>query len=295
MRTALVAFAMVSLVRACGLGPEEGPPVAAAPPAVPPPVAAQGAAPSFAMNAMHGGSVLFVEDQWVEVVPKEDGTIEAYVLDTNGAPPAAPAMTNVAVKVQGDDGAQHDVVLPWNPTTSRFEGRLVEARPAPGPVEVTVGVAGRPPRRARSPRVVVVPAAPQTVVVRPSAPPAVVVVPPAPPGVVVVPPAPPRPVIVVEPQRGPDVVVVEGRHDRGRHRGHHRGDVVVVAPDPRPTVVVAPPRPGAVVVSPGRPGAVVVSPRGPGAVVVTPGRSGGHGDRHERGGERGRGGGRRRH
>lgn len=292
MRTTLVAFAMVSLVRTCGIGPEEAPPVSAPTAAAPP-------ATTFALNATHGGSIIQVEDQWVEVVPKSDGSVEAYVVESNGAPVAAPASTTLTVKVTGDDGGQHDVVLPWNGTSGRFEGRLEGARPVPGPIEVTVVAPGRPPRRARSPIVVVAPAPPTAVVVeparpavvvQPAAPPAVVVQPPTPPGVVVVAPEPPRPSVVVEPPR-PGVVVVEGRHDRGRHRGHGRrgrGDVVVVAPDPRPTVVVAPPHPGAVVVAPPRPGAVVVSPGRPGAVVVTPGHPGrGRGGGH--GGGRGRG------
>jgi len=72
MKTIPVTLAIALLVRACGGEPDPTPPSAAAPP--PPP-----AATALAMNALHGGSVLLVEDQYVAVVPKSYGTIEAHV------------------------------------------------------------------------------------------------------------------------------------------------------------------------------------------------------------------------
>lgn len=276
MKTIPAALAIALLARACGGEPDPAPPSAAAPP---PP-----AATALAMNAMHGGSVLLVEDQYVEVVPKTDGTIEAYVLGPSAPSAVVTAPSNMTVKITGDDGAQHDVPLVWSPTSSRFEGRLVEARPAPGPVEVVVIAPGRPPRRARAPQVIVVAAPPPAVVVAAPPPPAVVVAPPrptvvvaqpAPPTVVVAPPAPPG-VVVVPPAPGVVVVERDDHHhrDRGRHRGHDRHDGVVVVGPSHPTVVVAPPRPGV----------VVVGPR-PGAVVIGPGRGGGgHGHGGRRGG-----------
>lgn len=278
MKTLLVALALAALVRACGGEPDPVAPVAAAPPA---PAAA------FAVNAIHGGSVILVEDQYVEVVPKSDGVIEAYVLTPPPAPGAVvvaqPAPSNVSVKIQGDDGAEHDVALTWSPATARFEGRLVEARPAPGPIEVTVIAPGRPPRRARAPQVIVVAAPPPAVVVEHRAP---VVVAPAPPVVVVEPPRPavvvvepPRPGVVVVAPQAPGVVVVDDHPGRGRGHayGRRRGG----------TVVIGAPAPPAVIVAPGHPRAVVVGP-GHGSVVVAPGRGhGGHG--HGHGGGRGHG------
>lgn len=280
MRGPLVTLALASLLRVCGSEPEAPPPVGAAPPAP--------AASALAMNAMHGGSVILVEDQWVEVVPKADGAIEAYLLGPS-ASPAVAASTNLAVKVSGDDGREHDVVMAWSPATSRYEGRLVEARPAPGPVEVTVIAPGRPPRRARAPRVVVVTAPPPspTIVVQPRpVAPGVVVVAPAPaPGVVVVAPPAPQPhgVVVLPPAPpGPAVVVVEGRDHpgRGHAHGHDRRGTVVVGPAPHHppgVVVVAPsPHPRGVVVVP--------APHHPPGVVVRPGRGhGGHGGHGGRG------------
>lgn len=194
---------------------------------------------SFAMNATHGGSVLFLNNGWAEVVPKSDGSIEAYVVDTAGAPLATPMTTSVSVKVRGDDGAQHTVVLPWNPVSSRFEGRLVEARPAPGPMEVVVVSPGQPRWHAAAPTVVIVAAPP--------------------------PPIGAAPVVVVEHERprvevqvrGPSVVI-EGPHHGHGHHDHddddHHGDdhhgVVVVGPR-GPSFVIAPPRPGVVVIQPG--------------------------------------------
>jgi len=281
MRGPIVSLAFASLLQMCGLEPATPPPVGAAPPAPP-------TATALAMNATHGGSVLLVEDQWVEVVPKSDGAIEAYLLGPN-ATPATAVTTNLAVKVNGDDGREHDVVMAWSPTTSRYEGRLVEARPAPGPVEVTVITPGRPPRRARAPQVIIVAAAPPppSVVVlqpRPVSPGVVVTAQPPPPGVVVVaPPAPhPHGVVVLAPAPPSPVVVVEGRGHpgRGHARGHDRG-AVVVAPRPGVVVVAPTPHPRGVVVAPAPhhpPGVVVVGPGGPGR-----GHGGGHGGGHGRG------------
>lgn len=228
-----IAFVALSLIRACGGDAEATVEVPQA--------------PTFALTASHGGSVLFADNGWVEVVPKSDGAIEAYVVDVAGAPLPAPMTATVSVKVHGDDGATHDVVLPWNPISARFEGRLVEARPAPGPVEVAVMLPGRPQWRASAPAVVVV-AAPLPPVAAPS----VVVVESPRPRAVIEAPQPtvvveaPRPTVVIEAPR--PTVVVEGRH-RGRH-DHHDHGVVVVAPHP-PSFVIAPPHPGVIVVQPG--------------------------------------------
>ena len=244
-----IAFVALSLIRACG-GDDEA--TVEAP-----------SANGFALTASHGGSVLFVDNGWVEVVPKSDGAIEAYVVDVAGAPLSAPMTASVSVKVHGDDGGTHDVVLPWNPISARFEGRLVEARPAPGPVEVVVVLPGQPQWRATAPTVVIV-ADP-------------------------LPPITGAPVVIVEHERpraevqvrGPNVViegprvsgptvVIEGGHG---HHGHYDHGVVVVAPQP-PSFVITPPHPGVIVVQPGygHPG------RGHGR-----GHGGGHGGGHGRG------------
>lgn len=189
---------------------------------------------AFAMNASHGGSVVFLNNGWAEVVPKSDGAIEAYVVDTAGAPLATPMTATVSVKVDGDDGGQHTVVLPWNPVSARYEGRLMDARPVAGPIEVTVVAPGRPRWQATAPSVVIV-AAPLA-------------------------PAGSPPVVVVESERerereqmqigvrvGPDVIFdgheAHGHHGRGHHgHGDHHG-VIVVGPH-GPGVVIAPPHPG---------------------------------------------------
>jgi hypothetical protein len=265
MKTLMVALALALLARACGGEADPVSPTAAAPPAAP--------TATLAVNAVHGGSVILVEDQYIEVVPKSDGAIEAYVL-APAVPTAAPPLTpsNVSVKITGDDAAEHDVALVWSPATARFEGRLVDARPVPGPIEVTLIAPGRPPRRARAPQVIVVTAAPPpasaapVVVVQPHVAP-VVVTPPAP-TVVVTPTARPGVVVVAPP--APGVIVVDDHPGRGHGRRH--GAVVVGAPAP-PAVIVAPSRPRGVVVAPG-----------PGPVVITPGR--GHGHRRHGGGRR---------
>jgi len=253
IKTPAIAFVALALIRACG---EDTEPTVEAP-----------QASAFALSASHGGSVLFVENGWVEVVPKSDGVIEAYVVDTAGAPLAAPMTASVSVKVNGDDGATHDVVLPWNPVSARFEGRLVDARPAPGPVEVVIMRPGQPQWRAVAPTVIIV-AAPMPPV---SAAPVVIV-------------ERPRaevqvrgPNVVIEAPRvsGPTIVIEERRGRRGRRgrRDHHEHGVVVVAPHP-PSFVIAPPHPGVIVIQPGGRG--------------HPGRGHGGG----RGGGRGRGRGR---
>lgn len=222
MRVLLMASISVAMLKICGAGdaPAAAPPTAEAP------------SGSFAMRAEHGGTVIRAEDHWVELVPKSDGTLEAYVADAAGEPvPVAGTVVNV--QVRGTDQRPHAVSLRWNPDAYRFEGRLEGTTIAEGPTEVIVVVAGRP-RRATAPRLVIVEVpAPERaeVLVAPREPrrSTVIVEHPAPrPGVVVVAPPPPRPSIVFVPPQPPGVVVHvdddDRHHRRGHHgRGHHRG------------------------------------------------------------------------
>ena len=203
MRVLSVCLSMLAMMKVCGAEP------------APVPVAVVAAPPTFTMTAQHGGTVVQADDHWVEVVPRQDGTVEAYVVGPAGAPPP-PTATVVTARVPASDRRPHDVTLAWSPEQGRYEGRLVGVRPAPGPVEVVVIVEGRP-RRAIAPHVVVLAAPPPAVVVdarpRRGRDRTIVVTEPAHPGVVVV-GHDPRPGVVV---------VGGGRHDRGRHLGHYGG------------------------------------------------------------------------
>ena len=235
IKASVLAVMTLSLLRACGGDTE---------PSVEAPTQA-----AFAMNATHGGSVLFLNNGWAEVVPKSDGSIEAYVVDTVGAPMPAPMTATVSVKVHGDDGAQHTVVLPWNPASSRYEGRLEEARPVPGPMEVTVVAPGRPRWFAVAPTVVIIDAP-----LRPVGAPPVVVV------------ERPRPQVDIQ-VTGPSVVI-EATDEHGHGRGHGHGHGHHGHEERGGVIVVGPHVPG--------PGVIVLQPGGHG-----PGHGGGHG--HGRG------------
>jgi hypothetical protein len=190
--------------------------------------------PAVAIAAEHGGTVLRAEDHWVEVVPRSDGTIEAYVMDARGEPVPV-AGTVATARVQGSDGRPRSVSLRWNADVYRFEGHLEDAAIVDGPIEVVVVVAGRP-RRAESPRVVVVampdPAPPAVLVTPRERPAAVVVDRPRPPEVVVIGSAPPPSVVILgpDPPPPPGIVIVpphpgvtvELDHHHGRGRGRHR-------------------------------------------------------------------------
>ncbi len=139
-----VSVLSASTMRVCG----EDPP----PPPPPPPVASATVVAEVELPPpAHGGEVVFVEDRPVEVVVQNDGEVHAWVV--HPAPP--PPDFQMVVNVHGDDGAVHPVQLAWNAEAEVYAGRLVEVRPAPGPVEVHVAFAGRV-RRAHIARVRVV-------------------------------------------------------------------------------------------------------------------------------------------
>lgn len=245
---------------------------------------------------LHGGTVLLAGEQPIEIVADEEGTFDAYYL---GEPPEAPQDARITIRVPDADGQTRPVLLTWNPGEARYTGRLRGARPAPGPIELTLVLGGETLRAsaptfvfvaptAAAPVLVEPPSAPRAVVEAPAPPPppSVVVEAPSRPGVVVHAPEPPRPSVVVHapsPPR-PNVVVHAPPPPRPR--------VVVEAPAP-PRVVVrppAPPPPPRVVVRRPEPPRARVEVRTPGPphgrVVVRGGR-----DEH-RGRGRGRGRGR---
>lgn len=240
---------------------------------------------------LHGGTVLLAGERPIEIVADEGGTFDAYYL---GDAPPAPQDARITIRVPDADGQTRPVLLTWNPGEARYTGRLRGARPAPGPIELTLVLGGETVRAsaptfvfvtptAAAPVVVEAPSAPHVVVEAPAPPPSVVVEAPSRPGVVVHAPSPPRPNVVVHapsPPR-PNVVVHAPSPPRPR--------VVVEAPAP-PRVVVrppAPPRPPRVVVRRSEPPRARVEVRTPGPphgrVVVRGGR-----DEH-RGRGRGRG------
>lgn len=209
-----------------------------------------------APTPQHGGTVVVAGPHPVEVVPHQDGAVEAYFV-ADAAP--EPASAQLTVQVATDAGPR-PVMLVWDPGQARFRGSLTGATVAPGPVEVSLLVQGQT-YRGRAPTVVIIeaPAAPDVVVERraranPRA------------EVVVQRPEPPRANIVVERPRPPGATVVVERP------GPPRVDVRVRAPEPpRPRVVVRRPEPPRVEVrahAPRPPGArVVVEHRGPRARV----------------------------
>lgn len=179
--------------------------------------------------AANGGTVVAAGPHYVEVVAHDDGEVDAYVLADDAPPPAQMQLT---VRLTGDDGESHPVILIWDPSQSRYRGRLRQVQPMPGPVEVVLVYGGDTYRGRRSTVIVLAPNAAPTVVVqgrgRPPRPAARVVVerpgPPPPPNAHIVIQRPQPTVVVHRP--GPPVVEV--RHARPRHQ------VVVEGPRHRP-------------------------------------------------------------
>lgn len=104
-----------------------------------------------ALPAAHGGVVVAVENQPVEVLAKADGEVEAFfVADASGGFAIQPADATVIVHVMGANQQPHPVTLTWDATTSSFRGRAgASVQIVPGPVEVAVTAQGRA-RRART-------------------------------------------------------------------------------------------------------------------------------------------------
>ncbi|MFW5877103.1 MAG: hypothetical protein ACOCXM_10235, partial [Myxococcota bacterium] len=162
MRALLVVGLVASTgLRVCGAEEEE----ADAPPP-PPEVSAAGDVDIAAelKEPRHGGEIVVVDDHVVEVVPTAEGEVYAYVAGHDGVVPP-PDDVQVTVNVPVEAGGVRPVRLEWNPEVLRFEGRVQGATPAPGPAEVLLVSDGRP-RRARAPRMVVVPRAKVEVVAR---------------------------------------------------------------------------------------------------------------------------------
>lgn len=207
-------------------------------PPPPPPMASATLSAQATLEATHGGTVVGVEDQPLEVVVRDDGNVEAYLIG-----PQAP-QHDIVVEVNSNEGLR-PVSLTWNATTHRHEGHLVGASVAPGPVKVELVFEGRR-RIGQAPLVVLVPPQPAMQVhveaPAPRRPRARVDVhvdgprPPRPRGHVDVRiHAPPPPSVHVDLQVGGhghmrhgmrrSVRTVFGNHGmrRGMHRGMHRG------------------------------------------------------------------------
>lgn len=178
--------------------------------------------------AEHGGVVLSVGAQPLELVARADGQVTAYPIASSTA--RGPT-TTVLVHVPGVDGSVHDAPLVWDEPSATFVGTIGVA-PQVGPISVDVVLAGAPVQASAPVFVVVAPSAPIVVGTAP----ATVEVPAPHARVEVVTPAPPRPAVIVE---------------------------APAPPSPRVLVVAPPPPPGppaVVLVPPGPPGVVLVGP-----------------------------------
>lgn len=226
MRIAISLFALASSARVCGSEPTPPPP--ATPPVT---VTASANLAKTPAAPTHGGTVVVVDDVQLELVVKNSGEVVAYPVVVAGAAVVPPA-ADIEVTLPVTTGAPRPVRLAWSPRTASFEGRVVNATvvPAPANVDVRIVHEGRV-RRARAPRVVVVPAtvvvdAPSPRVVVTAPPPPVVVVPP-PPGVVVRGRGPNVDVRVAPPSVDVRVNVpgvrVEVDHDHHHDEHHHHG------------------------------------------------------------------------
>src|SRR5690349_1681865 len=93
-----------------------------------------------ALAAHHGGTVVAVDDRAVGV-HVAGAAVEARVVDADGVPIEASA-DPITVTVQLETGPA-PVVVAWDPVTLSYKG-TAPAVVVPGPVEVSVVVAGEP-------------------------------------------------------------------------------------------------------------------------------------------------------
>ncbi len=199
----------------------------------------------------HGGTVVAAGNQFVEVVPHEDGNVRAFVVTPE---PPPPDQTQITVRMPGSDGSTHPVVLTYDPDEQLYAGRLRRVQPVAGPLEVVVVVGPQRYEGSAPHFVLVAPPQPTVVVERPDPRPATVVVErPDPRPTIVVERPDPRPTIVVERPAPPTIVVehpsrptiVVERPSRPTIvvERPSRPTIVVQRPDPRPVVVVERPSP----------------------------------------------------
>ncbi len=156
MRPIVLAISLISTgtLRICGGEADTAPPALTAEATVtgsPTTIPLMAAPPG-----RRGGTVIVTGTHQVEVLPKADGEIVAYVAGPGGSVPA-PSQVDLTVTVQGVDTQPHPVVLAWDPGELRYEGQLVGVAPAPGPAQVTLVVSGTR-AIATTPMIVVVPA-----------------------------------------------------------------------------------------------------------------------------------------
>lgn len=203
-------------------GEEPRPPEAPAEPGAEP---GEPGAPALPAPA-RGGTVVAVGPYYLEVVAHADGPVDATVHE---AAPEVPAGARLTVRVTADDGAQHPVLLTWDPGAAEYRGRLYRVAAIPGPIRVTLRIGdttheGRastlvvtspapapPPRPATTPRTPTpeatspeLPPAPEAPAPEAPAPEAPVAEAPAPPPVVAPPPVSVRPdVVAPSPAIGP--------------------------------------------------------------------------------------------
>ncbi len=84
-----------------------------------------------------GGTVVAVGPYFVEVVAHADGPVDVTVHE---ASPDVPAGARLTVRVTADDGAQHPVLLTWDPGAAEYRGRLYRVAAIPGPIRVALRV-----------------------------------------------------------------------------------------------------------------------------------------------------------
>lgn len=124
----VVAFVIV--LAACGAEDEA---------AVPTVEQGPSSAPVIDVEPAHGGTVVAAGPHPVEVVAHRSGEVYAHVL--GDAPPPRDVELTVGVPLRGR-ATPRPVRLRWDPRESRYEGRVRRLEIVPGPVDVTLVVAG---------------------------------------------------------------------------------------------------------------------------------------------------------
>jgi len=142
MRHLVTVASCLSLLAlgACGDNQTEQPPAAATASAVQGPAAGAIAE----VLARFGGILVQAQRNFVEVLPRADGSVQAAIYDDAGNPMAGGAGATLVIKVKGGDGEMHPVQMAWNAEQDRYIGTVgADIEIVSGPVQVQVAQGGQ--------------------------------------------------------------------------------------------------------------------------------------------------------
>jgi len=92
---------------------------------------------AVAIEPAHGGVIVQVEEQPIELVIDQEGDVKAYPVGELELDLEAPVVARIEAR-----GGPRQLELVWDPEAACFHGQL-EVRPRPGPIELGIMIEGR--------------------------------------------------------------------------------------------------------------------------------------------------------